>query len=106
VFMSGEGTERTYIIERREAPTPVFADLANTRRRPSSTDRALSLATVTTPTAIATRFRIHLFAADGEGNIMIASLRYCDSFVKIEGPWSFGERHLILDWIGTRTSTP
>jgi hypothetical protein len=106
VFMSGEGTERTYIIERREGPTPSLLSLTNTRRRPSSTDRALSLATVATPPAIATRFRIHLFAADGEGNIMIGSLRYLDSFVKVEGSWFFGERNLILDWIGTRTSTP
>jgi hypothetical protein len=29
--MSGEGTEPTYIIEGREALTPILADLPNTR---------------------------------------------------------------------------
>jgi hypothetical protein len=37
---------------------------------------------------------------------MIASLRYLDSFVKIEGTWLFEERKLILDWSETRTSAP
>jgi hypothetical protein len=37
---------------------------------------------------------------------MIASLRYLDAFVKIDGRWYFAERELILDWSETRPSTP
>jgi hypothetical protein len=37
---------------------------------------------------------------------MIASLRYLDSFVKIDGAWYVKERNLILDWSETRLSTP
>jgi SnoaL-like domain len=47
----------------------------------------------------------HLFAADGERNIMIASLRYLDTFAKIDGAWYFAERDLILDWSETRPSS-
>ena len=36
--------------------------------------------------------------------IMIASLRYLDRFVKIDGAWYFEERNLILDWSETRPS--
>jgi hypothetical protein len=37
---------------------------------------------------------------------MIASLRYLGQLIKIEGSWFLSERNLILDWIGTRISTP
>jgi hypothetical protein len=33
---------------------------------------------------------------------MIASLRYLDTFARIEGRWRFAERQLILDWSETR----
>jgi hypothetical protein len=36
---------------------------------------------------------------------MIASLRYLDTFSKLNGSWYFGERKLILDWSETRSMT-
>jgi hypothetical protein len=38
--------------------------------------------------------------------IMIAALRYLDSFAKIDGRWYFAERKLLLDWSETRPSGP
>ena len=35
---------------------------------------------------------------------MIASLRYLDTYSKVDGAWYFGERKLIVDWMHTRTS--
>jgi hypothetical protein len=106
VFMSGPGTEPTYVLEGREALTPVFADLnqydATTHFNGQSTieldgDRA---------TGESYTVAHHLFTADGERRIMIASLRYLDVFVKIDGAWFFAERNLVLDWSETRPSTP
>jgi len=37
---------------------------------------------------------------------MIASLRYLDTFERIDGSWYFKERNLILDWSETRPSLP
>ena len=34
---------------------------------------------------------------------LIASLRYLDSFAKLDGRWYFAERKLILDWSETRS---
>ena len=48
----------------------------------------------------------HLFSEDGDRKIMIASLRYLDTFAKIDGSWYFAERKLLLDWSETRPSTP
>jgi hypothetical protein len=37
--------------------------------------------------------------------MMIASLRYLDTFAKIDGSWYFAERNLVLDSSETRPST-
>jgi len=33
---------------------------------------------------------------------MVASLRYLDTFVKIDGAWLFSERCLYVDWMEER----
>ena len=33
---------------------------------------------------------------------MLASLRYLDTFVKMDGSWLFAERKLYVDWIEER----
>ena len=48
----------------------------------------------------------HLFTEDGNRMIMVASLRYLDTFAKIDGSWYFAERNLVLDWSETRPSSP
>jgi hypothetical protein len=47
----------------------------------------------------------HLFTEDSNRKIMIASLRYLDTFAKIDGSWYFAERNLVLDSSETRPST-
>jgi hypothetical protein len=47
----------------------------------------------------------HIFTEGGNRQIMIASLRYDDAFIKIDGTWFFAERKLILDWSETRAIT-
>ena len=49
----------------------------------------------------------HVFSEDGGRKIMVASLRYLDTFTKIDGGWYFAERDLIVDWSETRSlNTP
>jgi hypothetical protein len=45
----------------------------------------------------------HVFSEDGTRKIMIASLRYLDTFSKIDQSWYFAERNLILDRSETRS---
>ena len=33
---------------------------------------------------------------------MIASIRYLDRFVKMDGQWYFKQRNLMVDWIDNR----
>jgi len=106
VFMSGEGTEPTYVIEGREALTPIFADLNQYEATTHFNGQSTIALYGDHATGESYTIAHHLFTADGERKIMIASLRYLDSFIKIEGTWFFEERNLILDWSETRTSTP
>jgi hypothetical protein len=102
VFMDGEGTEPTYVLEGRESLTPVFADL--NRYDVTTHFNGQSTISLDGDRATGESYTIahHLFTDDGERKIMIASLRYLDSFVKRDGAWYFEERNLILDWSETR----
>jgi hypothetical protein len=44
----------------------------------------------------------HLTIDDGKRRLMIAALRYTDTFVKIDGAWLFAERLLYVDWLENR----
>ena len=106
VFMDGEGTEATYVVEGREALTPIFDDL--NRYQVTTHFNGQSTVDIDGDRATGESYTIahHLFTDDGEREIMIASLRYLDSFVKIDGAWYFQERNLILDWSEKRPCTP
>jgi len=106
VYMEGPGTEATQELNGRNALTPVFDDLnryqATTHFNGQSTialdgDRA---------TGESYCLAHHLFTENGTRKLMVASLRYLDSFVKIGGAWLFAERELYVDWTETRQSQP
>jgi hypothetical protein len=45
----------------------------------------------------------HHLKADGSArSLMVAAIRYLDSFVKSEGAWFFSQRKLMVDWTETR----
>jgi hypothetical protein len=44
----------------------------------------------------------HLTINGKERRLMVASLRYNDTFVKRDGAWEFAERLLYVDWIDER----
>lgn len=103
VFMDGEGTEPTYVLEGREALTPVFADL----NRYQATTHFNGQSTVDIDdddhaTGDSYTIAHHLYTEGGQRKIMTASLRYHDRFAKLDGAWYFEERNLILDWSETR----
>jgi hypothetical protein len=105
VYMDGDGTEPTYVLEGREALTPVFADL--NRYDVTTHFNGQSTVTIEGERATGESYTIahHLFSEDGKRMIMIASLRYLDTFAKIDGSWYFAERKLVLDWSETRQSS-
>jgi hypothetical protein len=103
VYMEGEGSEPTYVLNGREALTPVFAHL--NRYEVTTHFNGQSTVTIEGNKATGESYTVahHLYTEDGERKIMIASLRYLDAFAKADGQWLFAERKLILDWSETRS---
>ena len=105
VYMDGEGPAPTYVLHGREALTSVFDDL--NRYEVTTHFNGQSTVTIDGNRATGESYTIahHVFTEDGDRKIMIASLRYLDTFTKIDGRWYFAERKLILDWSETRSMT-
>jgi len=103
VYMDGEGTEPTYVLDGREALAPVFADL--NRYDVTTHFNGQSTVTIDGDRATGESYTIahHVYTEEDRRKIMIASLRYLDTFVKLDGGWYFAERNLIVDWTETRT---
>jgi len=106
VYMDGEGSEPTQIIEGREGLAPVFDDL--NRYQATQHFNGQSTIELTRDRATGESYCIahHLFTEDGERRLMLAHLRYHDTFVKRDGGWLFAERNLYVDWIETKPSHP
>jgi len=106
VYMSGEGTDPTYVIDSREGLTPIFADLNQYDATMHFNGQSTVVLDADRATGESYTIAHHLFVAEGERRVMVAHLRYLDRFVKIDGDWSFEERKLILDWAETRVCAP
>ena len=103
VYMNAKEPKPSQELHSREALAPVFADLnrydATTHFVGQSTIFLLSGARATGETYCLAH---HVTADGGQRRLMIASLRYLDTFVKIDGAWLFAERLLYVDWLEER----
>ena len=102
VYMDGPGTDPSYVLDGREALSPVFDDL----NRYEATMHFNGQSTVTLDgdrgTGDSYTIAHHVFTEDGTRKMMVAWLRYLDVYVKLEDAWYFAERELILKWSETR----
>lgn len=106
VYMEGEGSEPTQELSGREALTPVFDDLS--RYEATTHFNGQSTVTLNGDRATGESYCLahHLFTEGGERKLMVASLRYDDTFVRTDGAWLFAERKLYVDWTETHSSHP
>jgi hypothetical protein len=90
-------------LHSRDALAPVFADL----NKYAATMHFLgqtSILTLTNDRGTGETYCMphHLTVDGGKRSLMIAALRYYDTFVKQDGAWLFAERLLYVDWIEER----
>jgi len=104
VYMDGEGTGPTQELDGREALTPVFADL--NRYQATTHFNGQSMVALEGDRATGETYCLahHLSTQGGERKLMVASLRYLDTFRKNDGAWLFAERRLYVDWSEIRPS--
>jgi hypothetical protein len=103
VYMNAKDPRPSQELHSRDALAPVFAELnryeATTHFVGQSTIFTLSEDRATGETYCLA----HHVTVDGEKRqLMVASLRYLDTFAKIDGAWLFAERLLYVDWLEQR----
>jgi hypothetical protein len=104
VYMNAKDSTPSQELHSREDLAPVFAELnkydATTHFVGQSTVFAL---TGDRATGEAYCLAHHVTVDGGKRSLMLASLRYLDTFVKMDGAWLFAERRLYVDWTEERT---
>jgi hypothetical protein len=103
VYMNVKDPSPSQELHSREALAPVFAEL----RKYDTTTHFVGQSTIFTltddrGTGEAYCLAHHVTVDGGKRRLMIASLRYLDTFVKLDGAWLFAERRLYVDWIDER----
>ena len=103
VYMNAKDAKPSQELHSREALAPVFADL----NKYAATMHFLGQTTIPTLTndrgTGETYCMPHHLTVDGDKQrLMIAALRYYDTFVKIDGSWLFAERLLYVDCLEER----
>ena len=103
VFMDAKNPAPSQELHSREALAPVFADL----NKYAATTHFLGQSTIFTltpdrATGEAYCLAHHVTVDGAKRQLMVASLRYLDTFVKNQGEWLFAERRLYVDWLENR----
>ena len=102
VYMNAKDPTPSQELHSREELAPVFADL----NRYAATMHFLGQTTILTLTrdrgTAETYCMPHHYTSGKVRSLMIAALRYTDTFVKMDGAWLFAERKLYVDWLEQR----
>src|ERR1700731_278024 len=103
VHMNAKDPAPSQELHSREALAPVFADL----NQYAATTHFVGQSTIFTltgdrATGEAYCLAHHVTIDSGQRRLMLASLRYLDTFAKMDGVWLFAERLLYVDWLEER----
>jgi ketosteroid isomerase-like protein len=103
VYMNAKDPAPSQELHSREALAPVFADL----NRYAATTHFVGQSTITSladnrATGEAYCLAHHVTVDGSTRRLMVASLRYNDTFVKTDAAWLFSERLLYVDWVDER----
>ena len=103
VYMDAKNPAPSEELHSRAALAPVFADL----NKYDATTHFVGQSTILTltgdrATGEAYCLAHHVMVDGGKRRLMVASLRYLDTFAKADGAWLFAERLLFVDWLEER----
>ena len=103
VYMNAKDPAPSQELHSREELAPVFADL----NQYDATTHFVGQSTIFTlaggrATGEAYCLAHHVTIGSGRRRLMVASLRYLDTFTKTDGEWLFAERRLYVDWLEER----
>ena len=101
--MNAKDPKPSQELNSREALAPVFADLNKYVATMHFVGQSTILSlTDDRGTGEAYCLPHHLTVDGDKRHLMIAALRYYDTFAKMDGSWLFAERLLYVDWLEGR----
>src|SRR5258708_31191772 len=103
VYMNAKEPKPSQELHSREALAPVFAELNQYEATTHFVGQS-TIFTLTSDQATGEAYCLahHVTVDDGKRRLMLASIRYLDTFVKMDGSWLFAERGLYVDWLEER----
>ena len=103
VYMNAKDPKPSQELHSREALAPVFEDLNKYAATMHFVGQSTILSLTDDRGMGETYCLAHHLTIDVEKRrLMVAALRYYDTFVKMDGTWLFAERLLYVDWIEER----
>jgi ketosteroid isomerase-like protein len=105
VYMDSRNPVPTQHLQGREALAPVFDELNTYEATMHFNGQSTTTLEGDRATGVSYCLAHHVKVDGSARSLMIAAIRYLDSFVKHEGTWFFSQRILMVDWTETRPLT-
>jgi len=105
VFMDSRNPSPTQHLRGRASLAPVFEELNTYEATMHFNGQCTTVLDGDVASGV-TYCMAHHVTDDGSArSLMIAAIRYLDTFVKLDGTWFFSQRRLMVDWTETRALT-
>jgi len=102
VYMDSRNPEPTQHLRGRAALAPVFDELNTYEATMHFNGQSTTVLDGDRATGVAYCMAHHVKVDGSARSLMIAAIRYLDTFVKLDGMWFFSQRKLMVDWTETR----
>lgn len=102
VYMDSRSAVSTQEIHGRDGLRPVFDNLSTYEATTHFNGQSAVRLAQDSATGVSYCLAHHVKLDDPGRSLMIASIRYLDHFVKMDGHWYFRQRKLMVDWIDSR----
>src|SRR5260370_21340427 len=102
VYMDSRNPEPTQHLRGRAALAPVFDELNTYQATTHFNGQSTTVLDGEHATGVAYCLAHHVKVDGSERSLMIAAIRYLDTFVKDDGIWYFSQRKLMVDWTEAR----
>ena len=102
VYMDSRNPEPTQHLRGRAALAPVFDELNTYQATTHFNGQSTTVLDGEHATGVAYCLAHHVKVDGSERSLMIAAIRYLDTFVKHDGVWYFSQRKLMVDWTENR----
>jgi hypothetical protein len=103
VYMDSRNPVPTQRLRGRDALAPVFDELNVYEATMHFNGQSTTVLGGDHASGVTYCLAHHVKVDGAERTLMIAAIRYLDTFVKHDGTWFFSQRKLMVDWTETRT---